>query len=190
MRVELKNLDAISPYERNPRLNDDAVEAVAASIREFGFRQPIVVDGRGVILCGHTRWKAAKKLGLEKVPVHVAKDLTTDQAQAYRLADNHLADLSEWDPALLATLEGTISIEEASLAKMLDDLIAAAKSQLELRSKAPAVKELKARPLPKLAWVLIGIPIGQYGALSNLVETAAAREDVFLETTVSDGPED
>ena len=72
MKIELRNLSEIKPYPGNPRINDDAVAAVATSIREFGFRQPIVVDAEGVIICGHTRWKAAQKLGLEKVPVHVA----------------------------------------------------------------------------------------------------------------------
>ena len=92
MKIELRNVAEIRPYENNPRLNDDAVDAVAASIREFGFRQPIVVDADGVIICGHTRWKAAQKLGLEKVPVHVAKDLTPEQIKAYRIADNQTAD--------------------------------------------------------------------------------------------------
>jgi DNA modification methylase len=77
------------------------VDAVAASIREFGFRQPIVVDAEGVIICGHTRYKAALKLGLEKVPVHVAKDLTPEQIKAYRIADNKTAELSEWNYDLL-----------------------------------------------------------------------------------------
>ena len=81
MKIELRKLSEIKPYENNPRLNDDAVEAVAASIREFGFRQPIVVDAHGVIIIGHTRYKAALKLGLEKVPVHVAKDLTPEQVR-------------------------------------------------------------------------------------------------------------
>ncbi len=76
MKVELKRTDELKPYEGNPRQNDQAVDAVATSIREFGFRQPIVVDADGVIVCGHTRWKAARKLGLEKVPVHVATDLS------------------------------------------------------------------------------------------------------------------
>ena len=80
------------PYPNNPRVNDDAV---AASIREFGFRQPIVVDADGVIICGHTRWKVAQKLGLEKVPVHVAKDLSPEQIKAHRIADNQTASLAE-----------------------------------------------------------------------------------------------
>ncbi|MCK6486643.1 MAG: ParB N-terminal domain-containing protein [Phycisphaerae bacterium] len=101
MKIELRPLAEIKPYEKNPRINDGAVDAVAASIREFGFRQPIVVDNEGVIVVGHTRWKAAQKLGLEKAPVHVAKDLTPEQAKAYRIADNKSADLASWDLNLL-----------------------------------------------------------------------------------------
>jgi DNA modification methylase len=97
MKVEMRKLSAIKPYENNPRLNDAAVDAVAASIREFGFRQPIVVDEDGVIIVGHTRYKAALNLGLEKVPVHVAVGLTPAQAKAYRLADNQTATMSAWD---------------------------------------------------------------------------------------------
>jgi len=101
MDVKLVKVDDIKPYEGNPRVNDPAVDAVAASLREFGFRQPIVVDEAGVIIVGHTRWKAAKKLGLAKVPVHVAKDLSPEQAKAYRLADNQTNTLAEWDYELL-----------------------------------------------------------------------------------------
>ena len=101
MKIEQRNIDDIRPYEGNPRVNDAAVDAVAASLREFGWRQPVVVDADGVIVCGHTRWKAAKKLGLEKAPVHVAKDLTPAQIKAYRLADNQTAGLSDWDFELL-----------------------------------------------------------------------------------------
>jgi site-specific DNA-methyltransferase (adenine-specific) len=101
MEVQLRHITSIKPYEKNPRLNDPAVEAVAASIREFGFRQPIVVDEEGVIIVGHTRYKAALKLGLEKVPVHVATGLSPDQIKAYRIADNQTASLSQWNYDLL-----------------------------------------------------------------------------------------
>ena len=87
----------IRPYDNNPRLNDAGVDAVAASIHEFGFRQPIVVDEQGVIIVGHTRFKAALKLGMETVPVHVAKGLSPAQIRAYRIADNQTATLSDWD---------------------------------------------------------------------------------------------
>src|SRR5438477_13132035 len=81
MRIEERPINSIRPYEKNPRLNDGAVEAVVASIREFGFRQPIVVDQDGVIIVGHTRYRAAQQLGLEKFPVHVATDLTPAQVR-------------------------------------------------------------------------------------------------------------
>jgi ParB-like chromosome segregation protein Spo0J len=101
MQVEMRPLSAITPYDHNPRVNDPAVDAVAASIREFGFRQPIVVDEEGVIVVGHTRYKAAMKLGLEEAPVHVAIGLTPAQTKAYRIADNQTARLSDWDHDLL-----------------------------------------------------------------------------------------
>jgi ParB/Sulfiredoxin domain len=130
MKIELRKTSSIKPYPGNPRINDAAVDAVAASIREFGFRQPIVVDADGVIVCGHTRWKAALKLGLEKVPVHVAKDLTPEQIKAYRIADNQTASLAEWDfnllPIELADLQacnfdlGLLGFDQDELAKLLD----------------------------------------------------------------------
>lgn len=94
MKIEMRPLAELTPYENNPRLNDAAVDAVAESIRRFGFRQPIVVDADSVIVCGHTRWRAAQKLGLAEVPVHVATDLTPKQIRAYRIADNKSADLA------------------------------------------------------------------------------------------------
>lgn len=89
------------PYENNPRHNDGAVKAVANSIKEFGFKVPIVIDKNNVIIAGHTRLKAAKELGLEEVPCIVADDLTEDQIKAFRLADNKVGELSEWDFAKL-----------------------------------------------------------------------------------------
>ncbi len=130
MKIELRKLSEIKPYDKNPRLNDDAVDAVAASIREFGFRQPIVVDADGVIICGHTRYKAAQKLGLEKVPVHVAKDLTPEKIKAYRIADNKTSELSDWNydllPIELGELQGMnydlglLGFDQDELAKLLD----------------------------------------------------------------------
>ena len=101
MKIELWNVTDVKPYEKNPRINDQAVDAVAASLKEFGFRQPIVVDADGVVIVGHTRLKGAIKLGLAKVPVHVARDLTPAQIKAYRIADNQTATLAEWDMDLL-----------------------------------------------------------------------------------------
>jgi len=124
-KVELRPLTAIKPYDKNPRLNEGAVDAVATSITAFGWRQPIVVDGDGVIICGHTRWKAAQRLGLERVPVHVATDLTPEQVRAYRIADNKSAELAEWNMELLplemAELQGA-GIDWSSLGFNADDL--------------------------------------------------------------------
>ena len=112
MDVIEKKLKDIKPYEKNPRKNDSAVDAVANSIREFGFKNPIVIDGNNVIICGHTRYKAAKKLGLDSVPCVVASDLTEEQIKAYRLADNKVSELAEWDIDLLGEeLDGIFDID-------------------------------------------------------------------------------
>lgn len=101
MLVELRPIASVTPYESNPRENDAAVDAVAASISAFGFRQPIVTDEAGVVIVGHTRLKAAQRLGLAEVPIHVAVGLTPEQARAYRIADNKTAELANWDDGLL-----------------------------------------------------------------------------------------
>ncbi|MCL2623815.1 MAG: ParB N-terminal domain-containing protein, partial [Planctomycetaceae bacterium] len=99
--IELRGISTIRPYDKNPRLNDKAVDPVAASLKEFGFRQPIVIDGDDVIVVGHTRYRAALKLGLTKVPVHVATDLTAEQVRAYRIADNKTNELADWNLEIL-----------------------------------------------------------------------------------------
>ena len=101
MQITNMKLSEIHPYEKNPRFNDDAIDAVAKSITEFGWRSPIVVDKEYIIVCGHTRYKAAQKMGLTEVPVHVAADLTPEQIQAYRIADNKTAEIAEWNYDLL-----------------------------------------------------------------------------------------
>jgi ParB-like nuclease domain len=102
MKVEMRKLADIKLYEDNPRHNDAAVEAVAASIKEFGFRQPLVLDEGDFIIVGHTRYKAAKKLVLEEVPCHIAVGLSPEQARAYRIADNQTATIATWDEDKLA----------------------------------------------------------------------------------------
>lgn len=112
LRVKYAPIADVHPYEGNPRRNDGAVQAVAASIREFGWRQPIVVDSDGTIIAGHTRYKAALALGMTDVPVVVASDLTPEQCAAYRLADNRVGELAEWDSELLAQeLDGLADID-------------------------------------------------------------------------------
>ena len=101
MKIETWTVERLRPYEHNPRKNDAAVEVVARSITEYGFRQPIVVDADGVIVIGHTRLKAALRLGLTKVPVHVARDLPPERVKALRIADNRSHEIAEWDMELL-----------------------------------------------------------------------------------------
>lgn len=97
MNIIEKPVSDLIPYENNPRLNDAAVDPVASSIREFGFKVPIVIDRNGVIVAGHTRLKAAQKIGLKTVPCIVADDLTDEQIKAFRLVDNKVAEIAEWD---------------------------------------------------------------------------------------------
>ena len=101
MEIIQKRLDELKPYEKNPRRNAEAVEFVANSIKEFGFKVPIVVDKNNVIVAGHTRYLASKDLGLETVPCIVADDLTDKQIKAFRIADNKTADKALWDFNLL-----------------------------------------------------------------------------------------
>lgn len=101
MQIIEKNIKDLIPYEKNPRRNDEAVKYVAASIKQFGFKVPIVIDTNNVIVAGHTRYKASKKLKLETVPCIIADDLTDQQIKAYRLADNKVAEHAEWDFDLL-----------------------------------------------------------------------------------------
>ena len=98
MKIELLPITSITPYARNPRRNEGVpVSKVKASLKEFGWQQPIVVDKDMVIIVGHTRYLAAKKLKLKEVPVHIAKELTENEAKAYRIADNKTAEISAWD---------------------------------------------------------------------------------------------
>lgn len=101
MQIVEKQLSELKEYANNPRLNDEAVKYVANSIKEFGFKVPIVIDKNNVIVCGHTRFKASKQLKLKSVPCIVADDLTEEQIKAFRLADNKVSEQSQWDMNLL-----------------------------------------------------------------------------------------
>jgi len=101
LKIEYMDVNDLILYINNPRINDHAVDKVAASIKEFGFKNPILIDRENVIIAGHTRLKAAKKLGLKEVPVIRVEDLTENQIKAFRIADNKTAELAEWDMKLL-----------------------------------------------------------------------------------------
>ena len=122
MNITEKRLETLKPYENNPRNNDSAVEAVANSIREFGFKVPIVLDKNDVIVAGHTRYKAAQMLGMETVPCIVADDLTDEQIKAFRLADNKVGELAGWDFDILALELADISNIDMSAFGFYEDV--------------------------------------------------------------------
>ena len=116
-------LTEIFPYANNPRRNEKAVKAVMNSIKEFGFKNPIIVDENKIIISGHTRRLAAMRLGLTKVPVVVAKDLTEDQVRAFRLADNRVASFSSWDEEKLKEeIAGIDNIDLSDFGFKTDDI--------------------------------------------------------------------
>lgn len=132
MQIANVNIGDLIPYEKNPRNNGEAVEYVANSIREFGFKVPIVIDKHNVIVCGHTRFLAAKKLNLETVPCIKADDLTDEQIRAYRIADNKVSEFSQWDLDLLGneldalldfdmTAFGFFDDDEESIEELLEE---------------------------------------------------------------------
>jgi conserved hypothetical protein len=102
-QVVYQDISQIHPYENNPRNNEAAIEPVAQSIKRFGFRVPILIDGKGTIIAGHTRYEAAKRLGMDKVPCIRVDDLTDEQIRAYRIADNKVAEASSWNDDILRT---------------------------------------------------------------------------------------
>ena len=115
MKISLTPIDKVVPYGRNPRKNQAAIAKVAGSIKEFGWQQPIVTDSEMVVIAGHTRLEAARYLGLKKVPVYIAADLTQVQAKAYRLADNKLHEEAEWDHELLQLELGELKNEDFNI---------------------------------------------------------------------------
>ena len=124
MEIINKRLDELIPYENNPRKNDEAVEYVANSIREFGFKVPIVIDVNNVIVAGHTRYKACERLGIMEVPCIIADDLDEEKINAFRLADNKVGEIAEWDLELLDTeLNGiNLDMEQFGFLKEIEEV--------------------------------------------------------------------
>ena len=182
MKIAIRPLAGIKPYERNPRDNDAAVDAVAESIQRFGFRQPIVVDEAGVIVCGHTRWKAATKLGLDKVPVHVATDLTPEQIRAYRIADNKSGEVSTWKESELA--------DEIDKLLTSVDFTALGFTSSELEALFAVGQRVENKGIlpnpPKMAWVLIGIPLIRFGEIAEEYDRISRINGIFCEATTND----
>ena len=121
MNIQMLKLSDIKPYENNPRKNNEAVKYVAQSIKEFGFKVPIVIDKDNVIIAGHTRYKAAKRLKMKEVPTVIADDLTDEQVKAFRLADNKVAEKAEWDfDLLLPEMNDIVNIDMGAFGFDLD----------------------------------------------------------------------
>ena len=116
LQIEYRSIESILPYEKNPRINDGAVPAVMESIKEFGFKIPIVLTANNVIVAGHTRIKAAMQMGMKEVPCVIADDLSEEQIKAFRLADNKSAEIATWDEELLQQeLSGRIAYHSRSI---------------------------------------------------------------------------
>jgi DNA modification methylase len=154
MKIEIVDISTIKPYENNPRkLKDSAIEKVAMSLKEYGFRQPIVVDKDNIIVAGHTRYRASKKLGLKNVPISVIDNLTPEQINAYRIADNRTAEESEWDNELLKMEIKELEAQDFKLDLLgfnedqLNDLLFEEKQGLTDEDEVPETPE---EPISKL----------------------------------------
>ena len=160
MQIVYKKIGELKPYKNNPRKNDGAVDAVAQSIKEFGFKVPIVIDKDGEIVAGHTRLKAAVKLGLEEVPCIVADDLTPEQVRAFRLVDNKTAELAEWDMELLVGELEDLDLSEFNLDWGIDQ------DEIDAEEKADAADEqLAVDALPDSR--VIGFSVSVFGTKSE-----------------------
>jgi DNA modification methylase len=154
MKIEIADINSIKPYENNPRkLSDKAIETVAMSLKEYGFRQPIVVDKDRIIVVGHTRFRASKKLGFKEVPITIADNLTPEQINAYRIADNRTSEESEWDNELLKMELKELDLKDFNLEltgfneDQLNDLLFDEKQGL---TDEDAVPETPEEPITKL----------------------------------------
>lgn len=182
MKIETLPLSQITPYDRNPRRNDHAVDAVAASIREFGFKVPLVIDAAGVIVTGHTRYKAAQKLGLTEAPCIRADDLTPEQVRAFRLADNKVGELADWDEDLLAgELEALPDFEMEAFGF---DLPEAPRGELQ---DAPMPDEAAQRVQPGQIW-RCGDHLVMCGDATKAEDVAALMDGDRCDVTFSSPP--
>ena len=142
MDIVVKKLGELIPYEYNPRRNSEAVEYVANSIKEFGFKVPIIIDKNNVIVAGHTRWLAGQSLGLEEVPCIIADDLSEEQIKAFRLADNKVSEIAGWDFDLLAEELADIDLDMTDFGFEVDDWEAPAEPTTREKSEKVETDEV------------------------------------------------
>lgn len=185
-------INEVYPYERNPRKNEDAVKYVKNSIEEFGFNQPIVVDDDYIIIAGHTRWLAAKELGMKEIPVLVASHLSKEQAKAYRLADNKTAEFAMWDEELLKQeLEEIMNVNMAAFgfeegddvfADELEDNTYTMKTnspQYEITGECPSLSDMLDKGKSKELIAEIETAEGITDEERQFLKDAAGRHNVF-----------
>ena len=185
-------INEVYPYERNPRKNEDAVKYVKNSIEEFGFNQPIVVDDDYIIIAGHTRWLAAKELGMKEIPVLVASHLSKEQAKAYRLADNKTAEFAMWDEELLKQeLEEIMNVNMAAFgfeegddvfADELEDNTYTMKTnipQYEITGECPSLSDMLDKGKSKELIGVIETAEGITDEERQFLKDAAGRHNVF-----------
>jgi len=172
LKLEYLAISELIPYNKNPRDNKYAVEKVAASIKEFGFKNPIIIDKDNVIVAGHTRLLAAKELNLEEVPTIKAEDLTEDQIKAFRLADNKVSELSEWDMPLLSEELEDIDLDMGIFGFEFE----------ENNIIKPEKKELK--PYKKIHY-LISLDINDNDKVIDLIDDLRAIGGVEIDNTLN-----
>jgi DNA modification methylase len=193
MKIENADINTIKPYENNPRkLKDSAIEKVAMSLKEYGFRQPIVVDKDRIIVVGHTRYRASKKLGFKEVPITIADNLTPEQINAYRIADNRTAEESEWDSELLKMEIKDLEAKDFKLDLLgfnedqLNDMLFEEKQGLTDEDEVPEAPE---EPISKLGdiWKL-GNHRLMCGDSTNLTDVDKLMNGVYPDLIHTDPP--
>jgi len=179
LKVQDTELSLLRPWEDNPRINDEAVDAVAKSVESFGFNVPILCDQNLTIIAGHTRWKAAKKIGLEKVPV-IVLEMGEDQQKAFAVADNKTGELADWDYPKLQRL-----LDELKHKKV--DLPSLGYSQAELQALLTKQKEFdwkafeerfKNRFIPAYALVPVKVPVQRKEAFNRAIKELANKYEI------------
>ena len=194
MQIVEKRLEELQPYENNPRKNDKAVPLVANSIKEFGFKVPIIVDKNGVIVAGHTRYLAAMNLGMEKVPTIVADDLTPEQVKAFRIADNKTSESARWDDIMLGEeLEELLNYDwtdfgfnEAEFLELTVDESDTALFVSDDYGKTEHVTDYNRTPPTAGGSTLVGITRTEADAYANRAEELVSKRVIIVYRTDED----
>lgn len=169
-----KNTSDLIPYERNPRVNDKAVDYLANSIQEFGFQNPIIIDDHNVIICGHTRLKAAIKLGIKTVPCLVASNLTKSQIKAFRIADNKISEISEWDDSLLAS--ELLGLSDIDMTKF-------GMEPMESFKEPASLKKIPINSPPRRVIIVAGFDVSRIKDAQKVIDFAESLSPEFLDNT-------